>query len=49
VLIGHSMGGVVELLLAGSHADRLTSLIVEDTPIPFVRDQRVGRTPPPPW
>ena len=37
VLIGHSMGGVVGLLLAESHGDRLTGLILEDTPIPFAR------------
>ncbi|MGH3304718.1 MAG: alpha/beta fold hydrolase [Streptosporangiaceae bacterium] len=35
VLIGHSMGGSVALLLAEEHPDRMDRLIVENTPDPF--------------
>ncbi|MFI5936631.1 alpha/beta fold hydrolase [Actinoplanes sp. NPDC051494] len=34
VLVGHSMGGVVAILLAGAHPHRVTALVLEDVTAP---------------
>jgi pimeloyl-ACP methyl ester carboxylesterase len=33
VLVGHSLGGVVALMVAGRHPDKVRALIVEDSPL----------------
>jgi 3-oxoadipate enol-lactonase len=47
VLIGHSMGGNVALLVAEEQAGRLTHLVVEDTAPPRVGDAAVSIPPRP--
>ncbi|WP_030602602.1 alpha/beta fold hydrolase [Streptomyces fulvoviolaceus] len=45
VLIGHSLGGVVAYLLAALHPERVTRLVLEETPPPVPLDRPAPQRP----
>jgi pimeloyl-ACP methyl ester carboxylesterase len=45
ILMGHSLGGAVALVVAQSEPDRISRLIVEDAPPPFPRERACPARP----